>query len=262
MSSWFYVKDGQRAGPVKLEDLHALVTEGVVDGATLVWRAGMTSWARASEMAELGLPPPVLPPPLPPSATPPERSATGAGADMEGVSSWPEPPSEGAPRVGLDDTQGAFAAGAVAGPLAGFWARFLAKLVDVMILFGIGQGVEWGVARWVFEGPLPVPPDWAGFVRGLLWLLSINTLIGMVYTVYFLGRYEATPGKMLLGLRVVRAGGARMGFWRSLGRFWAEQVTGLTFSVGYVMAAFDDEKRALHDFIANTRVVRGARRED
>ncbi len=242
---------------MKREQLDALVAEGVVRGDTLVWRAGMTSWARASEMSELGMPPPPPPPPLPPPL--PVADAPGEGA-------WqgPEAPSsEGWTRA--EDPAGASAAagGAVlAGTLATFWSRFLAKLVDVMLLAGIGQGVEWGVSRWVFEGPLPVPPDWAGFFRAALWMVSINTLVAMVYTVYFLSRYEATPGKLLLGLRVVRADGHRLGLWRSLGRFWAERVTGLTFFVGYVMAAFDEEKRALHDFIANTRVVRGARRED
>jgi uncharacterized RDD family membrane protein YckC len=60
----------------------------------------------------------------------------------------------------------------------------------------------------------------------------------------------------------VRADGGRLGGWRAFARYWAEQVTGLTFFAGYVMAAFDEEKRALHDFICDTRVVRGERLDD
>jgi uncharacterized RDD family membrane protein YckC len=119
--------------------------------------------------------------------------------------------------------------------------------------------VKWGVTKWVFEGPIPLPPDWAGFLRGMLWLVSINTVIALTYTVYFQVRNEGTPGKRLLGLRVVRADGSRLSGWRAAGRYAAEQLSGMTFLVGYVMAAFDDEKRSLHDFICDTRVVKGAR---
>jgi uncharacterized RDD family membrane protein YckC len=257
MSSWFYVKDGQRAGPVRREDLDALIAEGAVDGDTLVWRAGMSAWARACEMSELGLPPPLPPPPLP---TPPSAPAA-ARPDARDPADWRRDEAGTAPEWRRTDDESRGPSEIAPPVFATFWARFLAKLVDVMLLAGIGQGVEWGVARWVFEGPLPVPPDWAGFLRSLLWLVSINTFVAMIYTVYFVHRYEATPGKMLLGLRVVRADGARLALGRNFGRFWGEQITGLTFLVGYVMAAFDEEKRALHDFIANTRVVRGARRE-
>jgi uncharacterized RDD family membrane protein YckC len=230
MSSWFYVREGQRCGPVSEADLRALAAEGEVDGATLVWRTGLSGWVRAGEAAGLSLPsaePPPLPPPLPGGVP---VAVAGSGG-----------------------------AGVPAAALAGFGVRAVAKLVDFVLLLAAGRVVEWAVLRWVFAGVAPLPPDWAEVLRMLLWLVAINTVIGMAFTVFFLTRYEATPGKLLLGLRVVRADGSRLGAGRALGRFWGEQVTGLTFFAGYVMAAFDEERRALHDFMCETRVLRDKR---
>lgn len=236
MASWYFVKDGQRNGPMRREELDAHIAAGAVAGDTLVWRPGLAAWTPASQLAELGVPPPVPPPPLP----------------------APEPFAV-QPDFVEEAQEAAFAPAARPLVFAAFRTRLAAKLVDVLLLAGIGRGVEWGVTRWVFAGDLPAPPDWAGFLQALVWLVSINTLVAMVYTVYFQRIQEGTPGKRLLGLRVVRADGSRLGVARSLGRFWAEQLTGLTFFAGYVMAAFDDEKRALHDYMCDTRVVRGER---
>ncbi len=223
------------------EELGARIADGTVDGDTLVWRAGMDAWARACLVPDLGVPPLVPPPVLPMEAPPAWRQG--------------DPDYAAAPEAAQSSP---VKARLVYGD---FWTRFAAKIIDGVILAGVGQGVEWGVTKWVFEGPLPMPPDWAGFLRGLLLLVSINTLIALVYTVYFQVRNEGTPGKRLLGLRVVRADGSRLSGWRAAARYGAEQLSGMTFLVGYVMAAFDDEKRSLHDFICDTRVVRGSREE-
>jgi len=56
-------------------------------------------------------------------------------------------------------------------------------------------------------------------------------------------------------LRVVTARGDRLPLSLSAGRYLAQLVSSATLSIGYIMAAFDPEKRALHDRICNTRVV-------
>ena len=248
MSSWYFVKDGQRNGPIGREELDARIAEGAVDGDTLVWRVGMSAWLPAGTVPELGLPPPLPPPPLPPGQPPvypawstgPE-SASGAGATMAGERAFEAP-----------------------GRLvfAGFWARFAAKLLDGVVLYGIAMLVERAVAALWFNGVVPVPPDWEGVLRMVLYSGPINTVIAVVYTVYFMARHEATPGKRILGLRVVRADGGRVGTGRVIGRYFAESISTIVFLAGYVMAAFDDEKRALHDYMCDTRVVKGPREEE
>lgn len=238
MSSWFYVKDGQRIGPMGREELDARAAEGALDGDTLVWRAGMPAWARAAELPELGLPPPVPPPPLPPPLFP---------------ASIPAP--------GLIDAPAA-AASVLRPEFAGFRVRLAAKLIDLAILYAAAVLVERGLAALVFDGVVPVPPDWAGVLRMLAWSAPINTALALAYSVYFVRKHEATPGKRILGLRLVRADGGRVGAWRVIGRHFAEGLSQITFLAGYVMAAFDEEKRTLHDYICDTRVVRGERKEE
>ena len=86
--------------------------------------------------------------------------------------------------------------------------------------------------------------------------MAIQMLIGLSYTVFFLGRFAATPGKMVCKLKVIRSDGAAITYPRAFGRHFAEMLSGLTLYIGYLMAAFDDEKRTLHDRICDTRVIK------
>ena len=134
-------------------------------------------------------------------------------------------------------------AGTPADVYSGFWTRAGAKLVDCVVLwaaayvFGLLSELQGEAAETVFVGIMPV----------LLWIC---------YSVSFVGSYGATPGKMAFGIKVVRPDGETIGYWRAFGRFWAECFSLIIFCVGYMMAAPDKEKRALHDRICDTRVVR------
>jgi len=76
------------------------------------------------------------------------------------------------------------------------------------------------------------------------------------YNTYFIGRFGATLGKMACRLKVVTPEGGQVSYARALGRFFSEMISSMILLIGYIMAAFDDEKRALHDRICSTRVVR------
>lgn len=45
---WFYERNGERKGPVDGNQIHALIDAGVVNGATFVWKEGMSAWTVAS----------------------------------------------------------------------------------------------------------------------------------------------------------------------------------------------------------------------
>jgi uncharacterized RDD family membrane protein YckC len=85
--------------------------------------------------------------------------------------------------------------------------------------------------------------------------LLVGLVIPIAYTTFFVGRFAATPGKMACGLRIITPDGGRVSYGRALGRCFAEWLSGLTLTIGYIIAAFDPEKRALHDRICETRVV-------
>ncbi len=261
MSSWYFVKDGERNGPLRREELNARIAEGAVTGDTLVWTVGMSAWIRAGAVTELGLPPPL-----------PTRRDRAEDADeqddAERLKTRVETEAAYATCVpaasGMTSaTRRPAAASAHAPVFAGFRIRFAAKIVDLVILYGIGLIVQGAVAALFFDGIVPLMlEDWERWTRFTLIAAPINVSIVLAYTVYFIRRHEATPGKRLLGLRVVRADGGRVGVGRVIGRYFAEQLSGLVFLVGYVMAAFDEEKRTLHDYLCGTRVVRGPREQE
>jgi uncharacterized RDD family membrane protein YckC len=146
----------------------------------------------------------------------------------------------------------------------GFWIRFLARLIDgiivgvvnfivrvpLMLMFGVGtMGIGgFGGAR----GGLIFGPAMAA-VLGISMLIGL--VLGAAYEVYFLSTYGATPGKMALGLRVIRTDGGPISPMLALGRHFAMWISAFVFMIGYIMAAFDSEKRALHDRICETRVI-------
>ena len=83
----------------------------------------------------------------------------------------------------------------------------------------------------------------------------LNGLSVAAYEILMLARYGATLGKLALGIRVITARGDRLTLGLSAGRYLAQLVSSATLTIGYLMAAFDPEKRSLHDRICNTRVV-------
>jgi uncharacterized RDD family membrane protein YckC len=125
----------------------------------------------------------------------------------------------------------------------GFWIRFGAKFIDGIIV---------GIAGFLL-GLL------GGFVGGRVAPLIANLaawVLNIAYVIYFLGKYSATPGKMACGLKVVRPDGEAISYGRACGRFFAEFLSSLILGIGYIIAAFDKEKRSLHDRICDTRVVK------
>ena len=242
---WYFVEKGQRIGPVEREILDERVRDGTVQADTLVWRPGLSDWRRATDVAELEVPPslPGMPPPLPPAGPAADNQVEGE------LRAWAE--ARAAERNQFKAT--------AEKSFGGFWARLAAKIIDGLLLLGIGMLLAEGVATIFYDGSIPVPPDWRGFFRaqGLMTLLNAGAAIW--FSLYFIRRFEATPGKRMLGLRIVGADGSRVGAGRIILRYFGEQLSALLFLSGYVMAAFDDEKRTLHDYLCDTRVVKGER---
>ena len=137
---------------------------------------------------------------------------------------------------------------------AGFWIRFVAKFIDGILLVLLLMPIS-----MLFTSAIKIDPrnpqamSSAMGTIGLMYLIQI--IIPAVFTCFFLGRFQATPGKMALGLIVVTPERGRISYMRALGRHFAEWISYLIMGVGYIMAAFSNEKCALHDRICSTRVV-------
>ena len=76
------------------------------------------------------------------------------------------------------------------------------------------------------------------------------------YFIYFIGKSGQTPGKKVCRIRVVNADGSQVTYGKATGRFFGYILSSLILCIGFLMAAWDDEKRALHDRICDTRVIK------
>jgi uncharacterized RDD family membrane protein YckC len=132
---------------------------------------------------------------------------------------------------------------------AGFGIRLGAKILDGLILWVISLLISFAVGMAVPK----TSPQVA--VASSVVLLILQIAIAAAYSGYFLGMQRATPGKMACGLEVLSPDGDQISVMRGIGRYFAEVVSSLILMIGYLMVLFDDEKRALHDRICDTRVV-------
>jgi len=139
---------------------------------------------------------------------------------------------------------------------AGFWIRFLAVLIDGLILFVVNRVLQLALLGTTATQLAANPADIGGAMSklGSIWLISVA--IQGCYETFFIGKMGATPGKMALGLKVVRADGSPVDYGRAAGRFFAKILSYIILCIGFIMAGFDAQKRALHDMICDTRVIK------
>jgi uncharacterized RDD family membrane protein YckC len=140
---------------------------------------------------------------------------------------------------------------------AGFRKRLAAHLIDSLIV-----GVIGGVIGMMIGGIMGAAMGFGGQTSGgtLVAIQVVTQLVSLGLTAtYYAGfhssRSMATPGKMAIGIKVVRTDGDQITVARGVGRYFATIISGLTLLIGYIMAAFTEQKRALHDMICDTLVV-------
>jgi uncharacterized RDD family membrane protein YckC len=142
--------------------------------------------------------------------------------------------------------------GLLAARYAGFWLRLAASMFDGLCIFVLLVAAFLCCYIVVAIGS-------GGQVTSASAALLFNLLALVVpwlyYTIAESSQQQATPGKRLVGLRVVTDAGARISFARANGRYWATQLSGLTFGIGYLICAFTPRKQALHDLISGCCVV-------
>jgi uncharacterized RDD family membrane protein YckC len=162
-------------------------------------------------------------------------------ADLAAVSAVP------APRV--EPPPSAPAAPAVAAPRApgtprpaGFWIRAGAVLIDVVLV--MVAEVLFGFALWA------VTDDRLAYAASR----AFRFLASPCYFVFLHWARGQTLGKIVFRVRVVTLAGGPLPFGISVLRHLGSWISAAIFGVGYLVAAFRTDKRALHDLIAGTRV--------
>jgi len=91
--------------------------------------------------------------------------------------------------------------------------------------------------------------------------LGIGAVLFLGYIVWALVQFArgATPGKKLLGIRVIKEDGCRPGFFTMLFREWIGKcISGLILGIGYFWILFDRDKQGWHDKLVSTYVIEAA----
>ena len=135
---------------------------------------------------------------------------------------------------------------------AGFWRRFVAYLIDYLII-GAGAFIV-GFVIGIIAGASGAD-DVEGGWRAAIYVVTIAGYY-LYYAFMESSANQATVGKIALGLKVTDEVGNRISFGRALGRTVAKILSALILFMGFVMAGFTDRKQALHDKIAHTLVVK------
>lgn len=244
---WYYALNGQQTGPVNEAEFNRLVSTGIIRPDTLVWHAALPEWQRYDKV-QPGVPPLTGGPGVvcaQCSGIFPPDQVVNFGSAAVCASCKPiymQRLREGMP-AGASPSAGAFR-------YAGFWIRVGAKLIDSVII-----GVVVGLPIAILMIGTIRDSDPAGMMIFQLVLQLAAIIVNGAYTVFFVTKYGATPGKMACGLKVVTPGGDKISIGRSIGRFFAEILSGTVCYIGYIIAGFDAEKRSLHDHICSTRVI-------
>jgi len=277
--NWYYAINGQRQGPVAQAEIERLVSTGVITDQTLVWKEGMADWKPYSAVRV------TLPPQVPGAG-----AAAGEGAGV--------PPEETAicvvsgkafPKREMIQYEGKWVSaqhrdeffqriregmapqgeGVVPGPYGygGFWLRFLAKIIDGIAMAVVTVPINMVLGLMMlgsanYFSPEIDPNSPAALGAFLLFQgvsILINLGLGIGYSVFFIRKFQATPGKMAMGLKLVRADGSPLSVGRIIGRYFAEIVSALILYIGYIMVGLDQEKKGLHDSICDTRVIKTRR---
>ena len=141
---------------------------------------------------------------------------------------------------------------------AGFWRRLLAFLID-QIAFSMGATIIILVLIalfYVFSALLRIDSSQIeGIAYSLPFILYIP-LLWLYRTIMESSKIQGTLGKLVVGIIVTDMNYRRISFGRANGRFWSSLLTFETLGIGFIIAAFTRKRQAMHDFIAQTLVIK------
>jgi uncharacterized RDD family membrane protein YckC len=225
-------RNGERHGPYKEDDVRAWLRAGQVSGSDLAWREGLADWQPLSVLF--------------PDAMPDPASA----------GSQPPPSAASLPQT----------TAAVLEDYAGFWKRVAAYIIDAILLAIVSRLIgplfnvsvaEEALKSAILGGTAPLEA-YMQFYRSMSAYMLVSTVITWLYFILCeSSAWQATVGKLALGIRVTDMDGRRISFARALGRYAGKYVSAFILLIGFIMVGFTQRKQGLHDLMAGTLVLNG-----
>lgn len=168
-------------------------------------------------------------------------------------------------------------------PLASILKRFIALLIDVVLVWAIValiltaydiyvRDISWKnssvlnlgaiILEWVNTG------DWLygqAVMRYPLTYLKSYSAIGVLVPLLLFWLYygfmegmgkHASIGKLMMGIKIANQDGSKVSIANASVRYFAKVVSTLILLIGFIMALFNSKRLTLHDNIAKTMVVK------
>lgn len=238
-------RDGERHGPYKEEDVRQWLRSGQVSPKDLAWHEGLADWQPLSTLFP---------------ADQPDATASTPAADAVAAYSAASEPLQPLPQTttaALED-------------YAGFWKRVAAFILDSIVLYipnllimkSMGSDAAEAAMK---QAILAAPGDpnamlaaYGHFYSTMGTAMMITTVMTWLYfSLCESSAWQATLGKLALGIRVTDLQGNRISVARALGRYPAKLLSYLILCIGFLMVAWTRHKQGLHDMIAGTLVLNG-----
>jgi uncharacterized RDD family membrane protein YckC len=222
---WYVRANGETLGPYDGHRVKEMIEQAQLAADSPVARVGATQWSTIRDIPVFS----ALLPPLP-----------GAAIGSPGYTP---------------------VAGAAGGRrYAGFWIRFLAYFIDAIIINITVAAISFGVGALIGVASTANGMHDSEKISAIAG--GVGAIIGIIcaiayYVVFCSGRWQATPGKRMLGIHLITVGGEKVGGWLALGRYLAYIISSLPFGIGFMMIGWNSEKQGLHDMICKTRVIYG-----
>lgn len=239
---WYYIDESvvegeRRKGPFSNEEMIKLVDNGTVSENVLVWHSGMSDWESWSSL----------------EAKAKEQLAQEEAKVRAALNSI----------ISMQNSQKKY---------AGFFVRACAYVIDNIILCAFGvlllmllnglnvldlESISKAAKLYVEEASQESLMELLS-LPGMHIFVAIWGIIQAAYFVILNATLSATLGKKFLHIHIETANGSSLNFVQAALRYIASLITQCTIyfcGLGYLIVIIDPKRRALHDFIATTRVV-------
>jgi uncharacterized RDD family membrane protein YckC len=226
-------RDGERHGPYPESDIRQWLRSGEVSRDDLGWYEGLADWQPLAVLF-----PDAVPAAAPSSVPPPMTFPEAASRSLEDY--------------------------------AGFWKRVAAYILDGIILYIPSLLIEKLFGGAAAKATLQQALDSAaGDASALLaaehqyyiamWpaMLLSALMVWLYFALCESSAWQATVGKLALGIRVTDLDGQRISFPRALGRYLGKMLSAFLLCIGFLMVAWTQRKQGLHDLLAKTLVLNG-----
>ncbi|WP_156841066.1 RDD family protein [Novosphingobium aquimarinum] len=143
-------------------------------------------------------------------------------------------------------------------PYGGFWLRFVAYVIDAIIL-NVALSALISVMGMGIMLPWAGNPDLAmayGFSMMFGYLAVTQIGSWLYFALLECSGMQGTLGKKALGMVVTDVDGERIGFGRATGRYFAKILSALILGIGFFMIGWNQRKQGLHDMLASTLVYK------